>query len=47
MTKEEVGVIELQQNCAYVGVTREKAYEVAEKTTNTKLKKKKVRISVL
>jgi superfamily II DNA/RNA helicase len=47
LTKEEVGVIELQQNCAYVGVTREKAYEVAEKTTNTKLKKKKVRISVL
>jgi len=37
----------LQQNCAYVGVARAKAYEVAERITDTKLKKKKVRISVL
>jgi superfamily II DNA/RNA helicase len=47
LAKEEVGVIELQQNCAYVGVARAKAYEVAERITDTKLKKKKVRISVL
>lgn len=47
LQKEELGVIELQQDCAYVGVVRDKATEVAERTTNTKLKKKKVRISVL
>lgn len=47
LQKEELGVIELQQDCAYVGVVREKAQEVAERTTNTKLKKKKVRISIL
>lgn len=47
LTKDEVGVIELQQSCAYVGVVREKAHEVADRTTDTKLKKKKVRISVL
>lgn len=47
LQKEELGVIELQQDCAYVGVVRDKASKVAERTTNTKLKKKKVRISVL
>lgn len=45
--KEQLGVIELQQNCAYAGVHDEIAEMLIEKTTNTKLKKKKVRISLI
>ncbi len=44
---DQLGVIELQQNCAYVGVHAEIAKMVIEKTNNTKLKKKKVRISLI
>lgn len=45
--KEQLGVIELQQNCAYAGVHAEIAEALIEKTNNTKLKKKKVRISLI
>lgn len=45
--KEQLGVIELQQNCAYAGVSADVADELIEKTNNTKLKKKKVRISLV
>ena len=45
--KEQLGVIELQQNCTYVGVDASIAEMLIEKTNNTKLKKKKVRISLL
>lgn len=45
--KDELGVIELQQNCTYVGVHAEIAEKLIEKTNNTKLKKKKVRISLI
>ena len=44
---EELGVIELKQDCAFVAVPKEKALEVVEKTNNTRLKKKKVRITLL
>jgi len=44
---EELGVIELKQDCAFVGVPKEKALEIVEKTNNTRLKKKKVRITLL
>ncbi len=43
--KEQLGVIELQQMCAYVGVHASVADQLIAKTNNTKLKKKKVRIS--
>lgn len=45
--KDQLGVIELQQNCSYVGVHSAIAKKAVEKTNNTKLKKKKVRISVV
>lgn len=45
--KEQLGVIELKQNCAYVGVHADIAKKLVEKTNNTKLKKKKVRISLI
>lgn len=45
--KEQLGVIELQQNCAYAGVHAAIAEELIERTNNTKLKKKKVRISLI
>lgn len=45
--KEQLGVIELQQNCSYVGVEAAIAENVIRKTNNSKLKKKKVRISLI
>jgi len=45
--KDQLGVIELQQTCAYVGVQSEIADMVIEKTNNSRLKKKKVRISLI
>lgn len=45
--KDQLGVIELQQTCAYVGVKAEVAQELIAKTNNSRLKKKKVRISLI
>ncbi|MCK5823553.1 MAG: DbpA RNA binding domain-containing protein, partial [Bacteroidales bacterium] len=45
--KDQLGVIEIKQNCAYVGVHAEIAEMLIEKTNNSKLKKKKVRISLI
>ena len=45
--KQQLGVIEIKQNCAYVGVHAEVAKKLIEKTNNSKLKKKKVRISFI
>lgn len=47
MQKEQLGVIELQQDCAYVAVDASVAPHVVERLNNTKLKKKKVRISLI
>jgi len=47
LNKDELGVIELKQDCAFVAVPKEKALGVVEKTNNTRLKKKKVRITLL
>lgn len=47
LTSAELGYIELKQDCAYVAVTRTKAHKIAESLNNSKLKKKKVRITVL
>jgi hypothetical protein len=43
--KDQLGVIELQENCSYVSVHANIANKAIEKTNNTRLKKKKVRIS--
>jgi superfamily II DNA/RNA helicase len=47
LQKGELGVIEIKQDCAYVAVIAEKAEKVAQQLNNARLKKKKVRMSVL
>jgi superfamily II DNA/RNA helicase len=43
--KDELGLIELKQECAFVAVHLTKVDYIIEKLNNTKLKKKKVRLS--
>lgn len=45
--KDQLGVIELKQDCTYVGVNADIAKLLIEKTNNTKLKTKKIRISMI
>jgi superfamily II DNA/RNA helicase len=47
LEKAELGVIELKQDCAFVAVPHEKAFELINKLNNSKIKKRKVRISLL
>ncbi|MDT0294284.1 DEAD/DEAH box helicase [Mesonia ostreae] len=45
--KDQLGTIELKQDCTFVAVPLNIAEELIEKLNNTRLKKKKVRISIL
>ncbi len=45
--KEQLGVIELKQDCAFVAVPLAIASHLVEKLNNTRLKKKKVRIHIM
>ncbi|MDD2196133.1 MAG: DEAD/DEAH box helicase [Bacteroidales bacterium] len=45
--KEQLGVIELKQDCTYAGVHAEIVEILVQKTNNSKLKNKKVRISII
>jgi superfamily II DNA/RNA helicase len=47
VTKEELGTIEIKQDCAFVGIEASKAEQVIKLINNSKLKKKKVRISLI
>lgn len=47
LSKEQLGVIELQQSYAYVAVARSTAHKAVELTNNQRLKKKKVRITLV
>lgn len=47
LKKEELGLIELKQDCAFVAVSRPKAAGLVKKLDNSRLKKKKVRIRQL
>ena len=47
LSKEQLGVIELQQSYSYVSVSRSIAHKVVELTNNQRLKKKKVRITIV
>lgn len=47
LKKEELGVIELKLDCAFVAVHSNKVEDVIQAVSNTKLKNKKVRISVI
>ncbi len=45
--KEQLGVIELKQDCAFVAVPRKLAHELVQKLNNSRLKKKKVRVTTV
>lgn len=47
LNKDELGMIELKQDCAFVAVPRSKSVALAKLLNNSKLKTKKVRISLL
>ncbi len=47
LNKDELGIIELQSNCAYVSVKSSKSNQLIPLVNNTRLKKKKVRVSVV
>jgi len=47
LQKEELGIIEIKPDCAFVAVKASKANKVIEQVTNTRLKKKKVRVSLI
>ena len=47
LQKDELGTIELKQDCAFVAVPGKKADELIATLNNSRLKKKKVRISLL
>ncbi len=45
--RNQLGVIEIKQNCTYVGIHAEVAEMLIRKINNTRLKKKKVRVSLI
>jgi superfamily II DNA/RNA helicase len=47
LTQDELGTIELKQDCAFVAVPPTKVNHLVKTLNNTRLKKKKVRITVL
>ena len=47
LEKEQVGIIELKNDCAFISVPKEVVKELLPKVNNMKLKNKKVRISVV
>jgi len=47
LSKEQLGVIELQQSYSYVAVDRKLAHQIVERTNNERLKKKKVRVTLV
>jgi len=47
ITKDQLGNIELKQDCAFVAVPLTIAHDLASRLNNSRLKKKKVRVTVL
>ncbi len=47
LQREQVGVIELKHDCAFVAVYQEAATAICNQLNNSRLKKKKVRISII
>lgn len=47
LKKDQLGMIELKQDCAFVAVPKTEATWVIQQVNNTKLKKKKVRVSIV
>ncbi len=47
INKDQLGMIELKQDCAFVGIPASIAETLVSKINNTRLKKKKVRVTIL
>ncbi len=47
LTKDQLGLIELKQDCAFVGIPATVAVSLVSKLNNTRLKKKKVRVTII
>jgi len=47
LEKNELGIIELKVDCAFVAVPKSKSDAVISRTNNTRLKKKKVRVTMI
>ena len=47
LDKNELGIIELKQDCSYVSVPKNKAYKLVQALDNSRLKKAKVKITIL
>jgi superfamily II DNA/RNA helicase len=47
LNKDELGTIELKQDCAFVAVPKSRTHELIEELNNSRLKKKKVRITLI
>jgi superfamily II DNA/RNA helicase len=47
LKNDQLGMIELKQDCAFVAVPKSEASWVIQQVNNTKLKKKKVRVSIV
>ena len=47
LKKDQLGVIELKNDCAFVAVLKSKANHLIQMVDNSKLKKKKVRVSII
>ena len=47
LTKDQIGIIELKQDCAFIAVPVTEAKKLVASLNNTRLKNKKVRISIV
>ena len=47
ITKDQLGYIELKQDCAFIAVPKAITSELINKLNNTRLKKKKIRVTLL
>ncbi|NND88697.1 MAG: DEAD/DEAH box helicase [Flavobacteriaceae bacterium] len=47
LAREELGNIELKRDCAFVAVPKKKVRQIIEKTNNMRLKKKKIRVTLV
>ncbi len=47
LNKDELGIIELKQDAVYVAIHKNKANLIIDKFNNTRIKKKKIRISII
>lgn len=47
LERNELGIIELKQDCAFIAVPKAKAFAIVAKTNNMRIKKRKVRVTII